>query len=1015
MIFISYRISDALETVRSLDVDLTREFGNSFVFRDKSRLEGGHDWTQELEQNAKNRAVMLVVIGATWQSATDDKDGDWKGVPRLWNPEDWVRKEISFALDADRIVIPVFLNGAAMPPQGWLANCKLDRLYKKQGIPFRTNDYDDDLPKLIALLRKICPGLPPKELVGTTVNVPKRLPIPPALYAVPNYILTSTFIGRATELDELDAWACSNDPLMVVEGIGGLGKSALTWEWLQKRAEYAIPDLAGRVWWSFYERGTSMKAFVHHALAYITQQDPDALSKESSHYERCQELLVELKRKPYLLVLDGFERVLAAYHRWDKAQQRDDKIEANLRECVEPRDGELLKQLLAGSPSKVILSTRLFPSILENRASGRPIVGVAHHHLNGLSRPDTLAFFKHAGIKGNEQAMLEFADQFGRHSLLLKVVCGEIAQYPRRPFNFDAWRADPIYGGKLQLSKLDLRQNYNHILHVALDGLEERKRKLLCRIAVLSENATYDTLAVLNPFLPPRPAEVKLPWNPESGYRWDRLTDTEKKGERESYRKALDAYKQYQELERAYIDSAAYQQAILSFDKTLKELQDRGLLQWDRESGHYDMHPVVRGHAAEYLEEGDRKQTFLTVRDHFASLPPDDLKKATDLSHVAHSVEIYRCLVGAGRLDDAANFYHGELGNTLMRHLGAHTLIVELLEPLFRGGQHGLPSLSSTWNQGFVLNELANAILELGREDEALELYGKAIQIFVQKESWGAAATCLRNVGQANRILNRQAEGAVAHSLMTELADAAADFHCANMAIFDQASIAMEQGQFTYGDRLITEFHAKPLPPVEHYRPGEAEYLTCFGQFSQKMLTESDWRRAYEIAVQHRNVISQYQFLALRSEWLLTQNLEKLALDAIDDALKIASRLGTPKPNYRDLRAWALAKLNRTADARAELANGEQRRTAAEAWLILGDRNQARTCALNGYRWAWGEGPPYIHWYELERSKAILKELGEPEPQLPAFDPNKVKPIPYEKEIRAAIAKLKAEKEAKKK
>jgi hypothetical protein len=384
--------------------------------------------------------------------------------------------------------------------------------------------------------------------VTRTGGVPSklRLPVPPEPYAVPNYILTSTFIGRATELDELDAWACSTDPLLVVDGIGGLGKSALTWEWMQKRATHAIPNLAGRVWWSFYERGTSMAAFVRHALAYITGQDSDAPAKETSHYQRCQELLTELKRQPFLLVLDGFERVLTAYHRWDKAQQRDDQIDLGLRECVEPKDGELLRQLLHGSPSKVILSTRLFPSILEDRASGRPIPGVTHHKLNGLSRPDALAFFRHAGIQGSEQAMLEFADQFDRHSLLLMVVCGEIAKYPPRPFHFDAWRADPIYGGKLKLSELDLKQRYNHILRFALEGPDERKRKLLCCIAVLSENVTYEAIAVLNPFLPPRPEEVKEPPNLERSYRWERLSEQEKEERLADYRKAQDAYHQYQ-------------------------------------------------------------------------------------------------------------------------------------------------------------------------------------------------------------------------------------------------------------------------------------------------------------------------------------------------------------------------------------------------------------------------------------------------------------------------------------
>ena len=39
-----------------------------------------------------------------------------------------------------------------------------------------------------------------------------------------------------------------------------------------------------------------------------------------------------------------------------------------------------------------------------------------------------------------------------------------------------------------------------------------------------------------------------------------------------------------------------------------------------------------------------------------------------------------------------------------------------------------------------------------------------------------------------------------------------------------------------------------------------------------------------------------------------------------------------------------------------------------------------------------------------------MQQLGEPEPTLPPFDPTKVEPIPYEAEIRAAIAKLNAEK-----
>src|SRR4051812_14449734 len=54
-------------------------------------------------------------------------------------------------------------------------------------------------------------------------------------------------------------------------------------------------------------------------------------------------------------------------------------------------------------------------------------------------------------------------------------------------------------------------------------------------------------------------------------------------------------------------------------------------------------------------------------------------------------------------------------------------------------------------------------------------------------------------------------------------------------------------------------------------------------------------------------------------------------------------------------------------------------------------------------------GLSVIEWYYLERSRALLRRLGEAEPQLPPFDPSKVPPVPFEKEICAAIERLRAE------
>jgi len=626
--------------------------------------------------------------------------------------------------------------------------------------------------------------------------------------------------------------------------------------------------------------------------------------------------------------------------------------------------------------------------------------------------------------------MLAFAEQFGRHSLLLTIVCGMIADYRRRPYDFDAWRADPIYGGGLKLTEVDLKQRYTHILHFALAGLDELTRKLLCRIAVISENANYDTLAVLNPFLPPKPAEVEEPSDPFQSYSWRRLERQEKDAatteQREQvaaekakyraedeprYREAQQAYLRYQEAMRLYPTTPEYYRAVTAFDSALKELEERGLLQWDRDANTYGMHPVVRGHAAELLEAGDRTETFHKVRDHFASLPPDDLYAATELVHVAHSLEIYRCFVEAGMLDEAVQFYRGELSYTLLHNVGAYAVVLELLKPLFLNDLRGMPCLTSASDRSYILNDLAIVYMDLGRSEDAVSVLGKKLQLDLEAESRIGLDAGLYNLSVDLHEIGRRAEGAAALALCRELAEAYEDENGVTMAIFLQMADAIEQGRFADAETLDAEFRKRPLPHVAHYRPGEVDFWRCRSQFFQGTLTEAEWQAGHDVALRHRNVSSQHQFLALRAESDLLENRPERALEAIDQALQITNKLGTPKPEFHGLRAWALARVGRTADARAELHEGIQRILAAEAYCLLGDCDQARECALNGYRRAWGEGPPYIHWYDLERSRALLHQLGEPEPQLPPFDPSKVPPIPFEKEIRAAIERLQAERD----
>ncbi|MCP4567608.1 MAG: hypothetical protein GY841_08520 [FCB group bacterium] len=89
-------------------------------------------------------------------------------------------------------------------------------------------------------------------------------------------------------------------------------------------------------------------------------------------------------------------------------------------------------------------------------------------------------------------------------------------------------------------------------------------------------------------------------------------------------------------------------------------------------------------------------------------------------------------------------------------------------------------------------------------------------------------------------------------------------------------------------------------------------------------------------------------------------------------------------------------------------------RALAELWLAIGDHKQAKRHALAAYEWAWADGEPYVHRYELNKTRALLEQLGVDIPDLPPYDPDKDEKFPWEDDVVAAIEKLRAENEAKK-
>jgi hypothetical protein len=80
----------------------------------------------------------------------------------------------------------------------------------------------------------------------------------------------------------------------------------------------------------------------------------------------------------------------------------------------------------------------------------------------------------------------------------------------------------------------------------------------------------------------------------------------------------------------------------------------------------------------------------------------------------------------------------------------------------------------------------------------------------------------------------------------------------------------------------------------------------------------------------------------------------------------------------------------------------------ADLWTCIGDHDQAKKHALQAYKRAWSDGEPYVDRYELNKSAALLKQLGTEIPKLPPYDPIKDEKLPWEDEVAAAIKKLRA-------
>ena len=124
----------------------------------------------------------------------------------------------------------------------------------------------------------------------------------------------------------------------------------------------------------------------------------------------------------------------------------------------------------------------------------------------------------------------------------------------------------------------------------------------------------------------------------------------------------------------------------------MKDLEQRGLLQYDGRTQRYDLHPVVRGVAAGGMKAEDKERYGQRVVDHLLLPAAQPLyEQAETMEDVENGLHVVRTLLKLGHHQQAADAYDADLSNALFFNLEANVEVVALLRPFFPAGWNNLP------------------------------------------------------------------------------------------------------------------------------------------------------------------------------------------------------------------------------------------------------------------------------------------------------------------------------------
>ncbi len=497
---------------------------------------------------------------------------------------------------------------------------------------------------------------------------------------------TTALIGRQTELTQLtEAIKNPNKRLAIIVAAGGIGKSALTDEWLQQIAQENYYGKTRVFGWSFYSQGshntfTNSQPFFSAMLPFlgISEIPKDEIEK-ARLLARC------LQQQPCLLILDGLEPL---------------QYSENLQSMNGELQDSALKEFIAcfrqtAGKSFVLLSSR------------QPLVELkkwqAEHYLSldlkTLPHEDGADLLKALGVMGKVAERQAISKDLNGHALSLVLFGHLLSEHHQGDCRY-AKELPPLTSAH---GDSDAEKDSRHALRV-LDYYDS-----------LQDAASRCFLQLLGLFDRPMNAAEKavLIANANRAEPLRALTDSEWK-------------KVEQRLEKSGL--------LLGKKGSFERLE-------------WDTHPIIRSFFGEKFKENypeDFKQAHFVLFEYFQKLPekefPDTLEEMLPL----YRAVVHGCLAGeyekAGeeiyikRIERHSNRYSQNKLRAYSESLVA--LSAFFSQSCLEFNSNDLPKRI----QILLLDSISFCLKSLGRLKEASVTYEANLKLAENLQSWNKAA-----------------------------------------------------------------------------------------------------------------------------------------------------------------------------------------------------------------------------------------------------------------------------------